>query len=278
MGKQPKVDLPRSHPAIDMSSIKSVRIHGIDYMAAEVTCARCGKKRWRPLSSLRQELASPNFTGWCKPCNGTRQSVPRRLDLPRKHPSIDSANIEPKFIYGHQVMAAKVTCPTCKAERWYPLSILRQQLRRENFNGQCKPCGHKASRAGVYQWQKRKNGGRRNLSTNGYIQLGPTYVDAADLPMFRAMQGKGGFVLEHRWVMAKHLGRPLTSAECVDHMSGVKTHNKIENLRMYVRGKQQPGSCPAHGTYYHEWQMALRRIRKLEARLKRHERLPLLDD
>lgn len=81
------------------------------------------------------------------------------------------------------------------------------------------------------------------------------------------MRGKAGFVFEHRWVMAKRLGRPLASTECVDHMDGNKTNNHVSNLRLYVRGKHQPGSCPGHGTYYHEWQMAERRIRVLEAEL-----------
>ena len=48
-------------------------------------------------------------------------------------------------------------------------------------------------------------------------------------------------------------------------MDGDKQNNRIENLRIYVRGKQQPGSAPGYGTYYHEWQMALARIAELEA-------------
>jgi len=91
-----------------------------------------------------------------------------------------------------------------------------------------------------------------------------------DLPIYRAMQRSGQPVLAHRFVMALHLGRPLTSHELVDHMDGVKTNNHISNLRLYVRGKQQPGSAPGHGTYYHEWQSALRRIGELESELAKH--------
>lgn len=85
--------------------------------------------------------------------------------------------------------------------------------------------------------------------------------------MFDIMRGGRGGVLEHRWVMAKHLGRPLTSKELVDHESGGLAENLISNLRLYVRGKQQPGSAPGHGTYYHEWQLAEARVRQLEAQI-----------
>jgi len=92
-------------------------------------------------------------------------------------------------------------------------------------------------------------------------------ITDAEVPMFDAMRGKSNLVLEHRWVMAKHLGRALTRTENVDHMDGNKQNNAVENLRIYRTGKQEPGSCPGYGTYYHEWQIALVRIRELERTL-----------
>jgi hypothetical protein len=106
------------------------------------------------------------------------------------------------------------------------------------------------------------------------MRLGKNAISDADLPMWSKMKGTAGSIHEHRWVMAKHLGRALTSSEMVDHMNGNKTDNRIENLRLYVRGKQQPGSAPGHGTYYHEWQMALRRVAEIEGAINGHLSLP----
>lgn len=77
--------------------------------------------------------------------------------------------------------------------------------------------------------------GGRSITSQGYISV----LIEPDSPYF-CMANSGGYVLEHRLVMAQHLGRPLQPYETVHHINGIKDDNADDNLELRI-GKHGTG-------------------------------------
>lgn len=161
--------------------------------------------------------------------------MPRRYTLPSGHPAVDMGRAEMRPIYGINCMAAPVTCSGCGREKWYSLAILRSMMQRVDFGGRCQACAVRDTRAAVRETLRRHERPARRPQATGYFVISAMAVEDGDLPMFRAMQNRSGTVLEHRWIMAKHLGRSLFKHETVHHKNGDRSDNRLVNLELWER-------------------------------------------
>lgn len=92
--------------------------------------------------------------------------------------------------------------------------------------------------------------GGRTTTKTGYV-----YVKIDPLDPLACMATALGYVLEHRLVVAKSLGRPLLSTETVHHINGVLDDNRLENLQLR-QGRHGKGAvvtcldCGSHNVGY----------------------------
>jgi HNH endonuclease len=63
---------------------------------------------------------------------------------------------------------------------------------------------------------------------------------------YRVITVNGRQVLEHRYVMEQHLGRPLRKSETVHHRDGNRSRNTIDNLELWT-GTQPSGQRAVSG-------------------------------
>lgn len=151
-----------------------------------------------------------------------------------------------------------VQCSQCKDERWTSV----QTTERDFYTGLCRRCLSKNRAARFLRrgedspmWK-----GGRHKDKEGYM-----VVYAHTNSPYYPMASQGGYIREHRLVMAKHLGRCLLPTETIHHINGIKDDNRIGNLLLSPNGKH---SQLHHGVIKELGELR-RRVEELEEENKR---------
>ena len=116
-----------------------------------------------------------------------------------------------------------VACVECGKERWVGL----KRKGGAPISRRCLSCNGKYSRLNLKGERSPNWKGGRIITRDGYIAVALNQKD-----FFFSMAHKSKYVLEHRLVMAKYLGRCLHRWEIVHHRNRIKDDNSIENLQL----------------------------------------------
>lgn len=211
----------------------------------DTTCELCGKVR---------KLSRGSKAKAVRVCYGCRADarIAKREQI--EHPALDWTDMEWFTSGDHRARRIACVCPWCQTKRYVATGATMVNLRKGTFTGYCNSCSQAMCRNPLTP-------GRSNM--NGYAMITRLAIQPEWEPFFDIMRNASAGILEHRLVMAAHLGRPLEPYELVDHMNGVKDDNRIENLRLYRKGKNDAGSTNGWGTFYDEWQRAEAEVQRL---------------
>lgn len=197
-------------------------------------CDTCGKQRWVMMVRGKAETSKCNSCSKLgkKLSHSDKVKFPPQIGIVVK--GIDIGYKDKKTKYVGEI------CPNCGLPRWV-------QLKDAGRYPKCRKClnkGRIAERSSCWS-------GGKTHSCSGYI-----YVRIYPDNPFYLMAESRGYVMEHRLVMAKSLGRCLEDIELVHHLNGIKTDNRIENLKLFASAQEHLPSVKVQ-----------KRIKELEARV-----------
>ena len=147
-----------------------------------------------------------------------------------------------------------LVCEKCGKERWV-------QCHHQPASSRCSSCARIGESTGNWKGGRFKN-------SDGYINC-RVYPDDFFYPMANCI----GYVLEHRLIMARHIGRCLQPWEVVHHKNGDKIDNRIKNLELSLSNSHSKDHSKGYKDGYSKglYDGHETRIRQLETRVTQLE-------
>jgi len=194
------------------------------------TCAYCGLARWVPLNYYNKR----NGVVYCRENHCADKVRSKNIRDQKLNYWDGNGELEIGMVTRGDTVGLKGRgfviydkCPNCAKLFWRSLV---------SFGKLCSTCKNK-KQYGSYRGPKNSQWkGGRFIDGRGYYMITLQPED----PFFSMTTGDSHRVLEHRLVMAKHLGRCLKTYECVHHINNIKTDNRIENLELIDAAHHQP--------------------------------------
>ncbi len=125
---------------------------------------------------------------------------------------------------------ALMKCNVCGTEKWIPGSKIK-----DGYGKFCsKECTHKHQRTKTGKLSHRWKGGRCKMSGYWHIKI-----------------GYKNYRREHVLKMEEKIGRRIYAHECVHHINGIKTDNRIENLQLMSRSDHSRLHCEKMDLHKH---------------------------
>ena len=214
-----------------------------DYFS-EAVCLTCAVSKYNSRFAWNDE-----YPITCSRCEQLFQKTGRLLRTwLYRHKDVNEADIWGKYICpkcSNAIMVEQkpkvpktydISCPECNQTRTVQAKTVRAWARYHTPNtveqyGLKNACGN-CKRQSIVKG--------RGVNHGGYVTM-RIYPDDPYYSMGDRRSKVGRMCLEHRYLMAQALGRPLTMSETVHHRDGNRANNDLSNLELR-RGQHGPGA------------------------------------